>query len=287
MSLIPRFAHASTRAVAEECLKKGIIRHPSVCLVKEGNYLLFVTRDNKLDMISGYNQITDIKSLDGILYFMAGDNVIYTADAAVTPDTLQRIKDDVEEAINLSSYAKSEDVTNLLDSKIGDIGGARSVRDYVDSLSYNSLSEPPISNLYGSLTKTVVISGLEDGVYKVSGQFKIGGSHQTIQISGNDVIFVVAHNHIDHTIAITQLTGNVIRIYTLSSDGSYTSDRYITESYVREQDFITSKEVRDYVKTLVTDAIVETIDAVLDERLDAALDHRLGNIGEEAIASLF
>ena len=157
----------------------------------------------------------------------------------------------------------------------------------MDSLSYNSLSELPISNLYGSLTKTIVISELEDGVYKVSGQFKIGGGHQTIQISGNDVIFVVAHNHIDHTIAITQLTGNLIRIYTLSSGGSYTSDRYVTESYVREQDFITSKEVKDYVKTLVTDAIVETIDAVLDERLDAALDHRLGNIGEEAIASLF
>lgn len=287
MALVPRFAYASTREKAEESLRQGIISHPSVCYIKDGNYLLFVTKDNRLDFVSGYNQITDIKSLDGVLYFMTGDNVIYTADAAITPDILERVKDDVANAINLNEYAKNKDIVTLLDSKIGDLDGKDSVRSYVDTLSYNSVSDIPITNLYGSLTKTIVVSGLDDGVYKIKGQYQLGGNHHTIQLSADDVFFIVAHNHANSSIIITQLMGNQIRIYTIEADGSYVSDQYITESYINQQDFIKSKEVKDYVKTLVADAITETIDAVLDERLDAALDNKLGNIDEQTIISLF
>lgn len=287
MALVPRFAYASTREKAEESLRQGIISHPSVCYIKDGNYLLFVTKDNRLDFVSGYNQITDIKSLDGVLYFMTGDDVIYTADAAITPDILERVKDDVANAINLNEYAKNKDIVTLLDSKIGDLDGKDSVRSYVDTLSYNSVSDIPITNLYGSLTKTIVVSGLDDGVYKIKGQYQLGGNHQTIQLSADDVFFIVAHNHANSSIIITQLMGNQIRIYTIEADGSYVSDQYITESYINQQDFIKSKEVKDYVKTLVADAITETIDAVLDERLDAALDNKLGNIDEQTIISLF
>lgn len=287
MALVPRFVCASTRDVAEACLRQGIISNPSICYIKDGNYLLFVTKDNTLDFVSGYNQITDIKSLDGVLYFMTGDDVIYTADAAITPDILERVKDDVANAISLDEYAKNKDVVALLDGRIGDLEGKDTVRNFIDNLSYNSISDVPITNLYGSLTKTIVVADLDDGVYKIKGQYKLGGNHQTIQLSTDDVFFIVAHNHTNSTIIITQLMGNQIRIYTIGSDGTFISDKYITESYINQQDFIKSKEVKDYVKSLVTDAITETIDAVLDERLDVALDNKLSNIDDQTIISLF
>lgn len=287
MAMIPQYFRASTKEVAEQALAKGYLKYPGICSVEDGSYFIWITKENQMEFIGGYNQITGIDYKDGLLCFMSGDNILYTADVAMTPETADRIKDEIVSNLDLTSYAKSDDVVRLLDSKIGDIGGKATVSEYVDNLSYNQLHDPPILNLYGSLTKTIVVSALSDGVYRIAGQFQIGGEHQTIQMASDDSVFVVARDHEKEIVNITQLLGNAIKLYALAPDGKCTADRYITDSYISGKDFITSSEVKDYVKTLVTDAIVETIDAVLDARLDSSLDRRIGGIPDEDIISIF
>ena len=270
MAMIPQYFRASTKDVAEQALKLGYLKYPGICSVEDGSYFIWITKENQMEFIGGYNQITGIDYKDGLLCFMSGDNILYTADVAITPETADRIKDEIVSNLDLTSYAKSDDVARLLDSRIGDIGGKTTVSEYVDDLSYDRLNDTPITNLYGSLTKTIVISELSDGVYRISGQFKIGGEHQTIQMASDDSVFIVARDNVNNTINISQLLGNAIKLYTLDTNGKCFTDKYLTESYIAQKDFITSSEVKDYVKTLVTDAIVETIDSVLDNRLDSA-----------------
>lgn len=287
MPLVPQYFHASTKQVAETALKEGRLKYPGICLIRDGSYFAWVTKNNKIEYVAGFNQITNIEYRDGLLCFMSGADVLYSADVAMTPETAERIKGEIVENLNLTSYAKSDDVVKLIDGRIGDLGDKKDVVEYVNGLSYNNLTDTPIMNLYGSLTKTVIISGLDDGVYRVSGQFKIGGNHQTVQMATDDSLFIVARNNIDNSTVITQLLGNFIKIFTIYSDGKCITDKYLTESYINQQDYITSTSVKEYVKTLVRDAIVETIDEVLDTRLDIALDKKISNIPEDDIISIF
>lgn len=289
MALVPQFYQVSTKALAELRIKQGVLRYPGVCFIKEdGGYLSWVTKDNTLDFVSGYKQITDVTyNEDGYLCFMTGDDVLYAADTAVSPEMLDRIQEEIVNNIDLAEYTKVSDVSDILDSRIGDIGDKSTVVDYIDTLSYDSLGNTPIINLYGEITKPVVISNLDDGVYKISGQFKIGGSYNTVQISSEGALFVVARMHTDNSTVITQILGNAIKIYTIASDGTGRTDRYITESYINQKDFITSGEVKEYVKSIVKDAIVETIDQVLDERLDAVLEDKFDYYTEQDIISIF
>ena len=279
--------HASTKATAEAALKQGILKYPAICYIREGSYTAWVTKDGILDFVGGYNQITNIDYQDGLLCFMSGNEVLYTADVAITPDTENRIKNEIISNLRLDAYAKSEDVIKLVGQTVGDFGSYNNVVDYINNLSYNRLKDTPIINVYGTLTKTIVLSGLADGVYRVAGQFQVGGDHKTIQLSTDDAVFIIARDNNDHSIHITQILGSMIKLYHLDADGAYVTDHYITENYLKDKDFITSSEVKTYVKSLVTDAIVETIDAVLDDRLNEKLNQKLGDIPDESILGLF
>lgn len=64
----------------------------------------------------------------------------------------------------------------MLDDIVGNLEDKDTVVDYINSLSYNKLSDKPIENLIGSLNAPVYISSLEDGIYKIKGQYIISQS---------------------------------------------------------------------------------------------------------------
>ena len=257
--------------------------------------LLWVNQDNTIHYIAGYHQITDVQYHNGVLTFLSGTKELISLDIAVDPETVQAVVDTIVNKLDLNSYAKSEYVIHLLDDKIGDLGDKLNVVDYVASLSYDALEDTPVKNLYGHLTKVIVVSDLDDGVYRVTGPFQISGQFQTVQTVSNGAFLIVHHAETDGAATITQLSGNVIRIYYISADGNCRTDRYATESWIKEQDFISSGTVKEYVRTLVEETIVETIDLVLDERLDdrldkkldTALEKKIGGIDSNDLASIF
>lgn len=280
MAWVLQHFQASTQEIADEALQKGILKYPAICYVQRGNYFLWVTSDNTLVNVGGYNQITDVQYTDGILSFMSGSKILFATKIGLDAATIEDIKNEIIENFDLTGYVKAEDAIKLIDNKIGDLGRAANVVEYLKTLSYDSLINIPINNIYGSLTKTIVISELPEGTYKIHGQFKIGGDYQTVQMSSAESIFLVQRN--DIAVYITQLLGDSIELYTITETGS-TLDKYITQKWIEAQDFITSANVKDYIKELIDDSIIETVDAVLDERIVEKFEA----IPDEDIESLF
>lgn len=287
MALVPQFYDASTKAIAEKSLELGHFRYPGICYIIDEHILGWFTQDNRIEYIGGDKQITDIRYDNGILSFYSGTEKIFSANTAMSPETEAEIIRKITESLNLSEYAKTNDVIRLLDDKVGDLGEKNTVVDYINSLSYDGLVDLPIKNLLGTLTNIIDVSKLNNGVYKIKGQYIIGGECTTIQISHDDVFFIVSHSDDGLLASITLISGNTIRLYFVNSDGSFTTDMYITESWVRSQDFITSANVKDYVRDIISGTVTEVIDAVLDVRLDAALDKRIGEIASDDINQLF
>lgn len=283
MAWVPRYFQASTPEIAQQALEQGLLKYPAICYVEQGNYLIWTTEDGSLTNVGGYDQITGVEYKDGILSFMCGNRILFAANIGSTTIDVDKIKDEIIKSIDLDTYIKAEDAVKLINNRIGDLGEAPNVVEYLKSISYDTIQHTPIINQYGSLTKTIVISNLADGVYRVSGQYKIGDDYQTIQMSSDDSIFLVSRNSTDNSINITQLLGNTIKLYSIDSAGICTTSRYITEDWINDKDFISSTQVKDYVKELVGQSITETVDTVLDEKLEA----KLTPIPDENIMSLF
>lgn len=286
MALVPRYFSASTEAVVERAIERGYVQYPAICYIRQSNTLGWITMDNKIEYIQGNQQITNIQYVGSNLVFYSGERILYSYNVSMSPDDAEAIIQEITDSINLNEYAKAADVSKLLDDIIGDLGDKNTVIDYINSLSYNTLLDKPIINVIGTLSSVINISSLDDGIYKVKGQFIIGGNHVTIQSSPNDTFFIVSH-HDDSSIAVTQLQGKSIKIFFINSDGSYVSDRYITEKWITEQDFISSATVQEYVREIVTETIVDVIDQTLDERLDLTLDGKFSGIDSSELHKLF
>ena len=285
MAIILNHFTASTKSIVEKAVERGVFKYPGLCYITEDNVLAWLTIDNEIKYISGDKQITNIQTIGTELVFFSNDDVLFSFDIAMSPDDMENIIHEITATLNLNEYAKSADVSKLLDDIVGNLGNKNTVVDYINSLSYNDLSDIPIITLKGTITKTINISSLNDGVYRVSGQFMIGGNHTTIQSSSDDNFFIV--NHDKASIAITHLHANSIQIFFINPDGDYTSDRYITENWIAEQDFISSANVQDYVREIVTNTVVQIIDETLDERLDLALDKKISGIDSEELMKIF
>lgn len=286
MPMIPHFSTASVPEIAEKALERGKIKYPAICFIQSTNTLAWVDINNQLQYVNGNNQITDIRYEGTDLVFYSGDKIFFSYNAAMSPEDADSIVLQIKKDLKLNEYAKTSEVSKLLDDIIGDLGNKNTVIEYINSLSYNSLSDVPIVNLIGTLSSIINISSLSDGIYKIKGQFIIGGNNTTIQSSPNDTFFIVSHND-DSSIAVTQLQGKSIKIYFINSDGSYVSDRYITEKWITEQDFITSANVQNYVREIVTETIIDVIDKTLDERLDLTLDSKFSGIDSTELHKLF
>lgn len=288
MAMIPRYFSAATPAILEKALERGYIQYPAICFIRTSGTtgtLAWIDIDNQIQYVQGNNQITDIKYIGSDLVFYSGNKILFSYNVAMSPEDAEAIIQEVKDGINLYEYAKTADVSRLLDDVVGNLEDKATVVDYINSLSYNSLSDTPIINLIGSLTNIINVSTQNDGVYKIKGQYMIGGNQTTVQSATNDTFFIVSH--IDSGIQITQLQGKAIKIYFINPDGTFITDRYITEKWIAEQDFISSASVKEYVREIVTDTVVKIIDETLDSRLDTALDKKITGINSDDLKQIF
>ena len=215
--------------------------------------------------------------------FFSGDKLLFSYDISMTDEDKGHIVEEVKKTIGLDNYVKSSELSTLLDNIIGNLEDKSTVVDYINSLSYNKLSDVPIVNLIGTLTVPVKISSLDDGIYKVKGQCIIGGNNTTVQSSADDVLYLVSHDADTSSTTITKMQGKSITLYFIQQDGEYTTDRYVTESWINEQNFASADSVKEYVSNIIE----ETVLNVLDDHIDAALDRKLGGIDSEDLTNIF
>ena len=288
MALIPSWFSASTKAIAEKALERGILKYPGMCFIQDTKSLAWVTQDNKLQYINGTNQITDIKFIGTNLMFYSNGNLIYSFDMSMTEEDAQHIIEQVKTSIGLDQYIKSADVSKLLDDIVGNLEDKNTVVDYINSLSYNKLSDKPIENLIGSLNAPVYISSLEDGIYKIKGQYIISQSNPTVQSSAEDVLFFISHDpELEKKMTITKMQGTSIVLYFLQTDGTYRTDKYITENWITDQNYMSADAAKEFITKIIQESVADVIDQQLDEKLDSALDKKIGGISTEELTNIF
>lgn len=288
MAFLPNWFSASTKAIAEKALNRGVLKYPGMCYIEDTQSLAWITQDNQIKYIQGNNQITNVKFVGSNLMFYSGTTLLFSYDMSLTEEDQSHIIEEVKKSIGLDQYVKTSDMTTLLDNIIGNLEDKSTVVDYINSLSYNTLSDKPIINMIGSLNAPVYITSLEDGIYKIKGQFIIGGSNTTVNSSPEDTFFLVSHDpDIQNKMTITKIQGGSITLYFLESDGTFRTDRYITEEWVKAQNFMSANSAREYITQAIQETVSDVIDQTLDGKLDSALDKKLGGISTEELNNIF
>ena len=283
MAFIPTWFTASTKQIAEKALQRGVLKYPGLCYIKDSKCIAWVTIDNTLEYVKGDKQITDVKYIGSNLMFFTGDKLLFSYDVSMTDEDRDHFIEEVKKTIGLDNYVKSSELSTLLDNIIGNLEDKSTVVEYINSLSYNKLSDVPITNLIGTLVVPVKISSLDDGIYKIKGQCIIGGNNTTVQSSADDVLYLVSHDADTSSTTITKMQGKSITLYFIQQDGEYTTDRYVTEKWINEQNFANADSVKEYVSNIIEETVLD----VLDEHIDAALDRKLGGIDSEDLTNIF
>ena len=154
---------------------------------------------------------------------------------------------------------------------------------YEGEINYDTLTHRPITQLDGLLGEPIILDELNDGIYKITGQYRISNSLETIFSSVSSNLFLI--QHYSSETQIKKINTNSITDYNVS-DGNVTSSvvpttewlknqGYVTESYVDNKiaalNFITQEEVKDYV----SDVVLQTIDSLVDEKIDNAMNERI------------
>ena len=107
MAKLPVFFTASTKAIAEKAIQRGILKYPGLCYIEDGNVIAWMTEDNEIRYTKGDKQITDvrifwIKSSD----FFNEKKLLFSYDLSMTDEDKDHIVDEIKRQIaNLYLYA--------------------------------------------------------------------------------------------------------------------------------------------------------------------------------------
>lgn len=286
MALIPTWYSASSKKIVEKALERGILKYPGICYIRDTHTLAWITQDNDVQYVYGTNQIIDVKIDNNQLqfYFQEKEPLCVNLKTTLTDEDIVTIK----QSIGLNEYIKENELQTYLDNIIGNLEDKSTVVDYINSLSYNKLSDKPIENMIGTLNTPVYISSLADGIYKIKGQYIIGGANTTVNSSPEDTFFLISHDpEINNKSTITKIQGSSITLYFLESDGTFRTDRYITEEWVKDQNFMSANSAKEYITQAIQETVADVIDQTLDEKLDNALDKKISGISTEQLTNIF
>ena len=217
------------------------------------------------------------------MQFFSGTTLLFQYDISMSEDDKKQIVEETKKSIGLDSYVKASDLSTLLDNKIGNLEDKQTVVDYINSLSYKKLTDKPIEYLIGTLTIPITISSLDDGMYKIKGQYIIGGNNTTVRSSADDVFFVVSHDKDTNGTSITQFQGNSILLYFIQQDGDYVTDKYVTEKWINDQNFMSA----DSAKQFIREQLELSVSDIIDQKIDEALDSKIGGLESSDIANIF
>ena len=144
MAKLPVFFTASTKAIAEKAIQRGILKYPGLCYIEDGNVIAWMTEDNEIRYTKGDKQITDVRFSGSNLQFFNEKKLLFSYDLSMTDEDKDHIVDEVKRQIGLDSYIKSSELSTILDNIIGNLEDKQTVVDYINSLSYRKLTDKPI-----------------------------------------------------------------------------------------------------------------------------------------------
>ncbi len=171
------------------------------------------------------------------------------------------------------------------------------VSDDNKTIDYNTLGNKPIENLTGTLDNVIVVADLNQGIYAIKGQYKICSDDITTYLSANENIFIVSEND-DSTISVKKITSSEITDYIISENQIKSQYSIATKEWVKEQGYITDVTLNDKIAALnyitkkeveeyVSQVIINDIDPLIDEKITKRLNESFFTVKEADITNLF
>lgn len=230
MARLPQFAilYDGDISKVEKLVAEGILSFPAYIYNDQNNHLLFLKKDGVIEEVEGNNkkQVVNIESLPSPA---EGDvETLYVCGGVVY-------------------YFDSED------------------KAYYPT--YKSLQEKiVVKQQSGTIVNPVIINELGDGVYGVSGEYKISSQHPTLYSTSGTVMFIVEGNDIQKVCA------KEIIQYHIDND-EITTDKVVMESTLNGY-------IDQYIEQKLIQTLPETVAEVINEVLIPASDEDIENLFE-------
>lgn len=138
----------------------------------------------------------------------------------------------------------------------------------------------------------MTIGELDNGLYSVSGEYRIFLEYPTIFSSSINHLFVVEKEN--DKIYVKDVQAKKTVIYVLSNgqvsiedvitSNYLTENQYITETdfdaKIKALDFVTRNEISDYVKQITTEYLEQNLDSKIDEKINSLIadDSEIDNL---------
>lgn len=164
-----------------------------------------------------------------------------------------------------------------------------------EPINYNNLGNRPIINLVGTSDNPIIVSDLNDGIYNIKGQYKIDNLIETIYLSASSVIIMVEKD--ENIIHIKHITTDKIADFFIS-DNSVTSHEYITDQYLKDNNYATTgyvdnkiaaleQSINEDIKKYIADIVDKQFSSMLNEKIDAKIDEKIQPVDDVQVQNLF
>lgn len=141
----------------------------------------------------------------------------------------------------------------------------------IGTIDYNELGNKPIYQLEGSLVTPIILDQQENGIYKVSGQYRISDKLETIYSSQSGYLFLVEQD--TNVSYIKVITPRKIEEFTVTSS-DVTKTELVTVEYLENNKYATE----DYVDNSITELAAKTfMRADADAYIEEFLKNGIGN----------
>ena len=164
-------------------------------------------------------------------------------------------------------------------NKENDIFTTTPLWEHPKPIDYDTLGNRPIINLVGTLDEPIMVSELDNGIYRIKGQYKISSLEDTIYLSASDIICTVAKD--TKGITVKRITSDDITDYFITSS-DISKNSYITNQYLKDNNYTTTsyvdtkiealelsikEDMKTYVQGIIEDVFGESLDEIIDNRI--------------------
>ena len=167
--------------------------------------------------------------------------------------------------------------------------------EHPEPIDYDTLGNRPIVNLVGTLDKPIMISELDDGIYRIKGQYKISDLEETVYLSASYILMTVSKNN--QNIEIKKITSDDITDYIITNS-DISKNTYVTEQYLKDNNYATTDYVDNKISALeqsinediekyISDIVDKQFSSMLDEKIDAKINKKIQPVDNSQVQSLF
>lgn len=198
--------------------------------------------------------------------------------------------ENAKETLNASTDTYEGQIIAIVDNELGVFHGyivnksndeytVTSLADSGNQIDYNALAHRPVINKTGTLANPLIVGELDNGLYSVSGEYKIFTEYPTVFSSSINHLFVVEKDN--DIVYVKDVSAKKIVTYILSNGEVTISDTitidYLKDNkYITENDFNAKIEALDYInKSEVSEYVTKIITEYFNQNLDDAIDKRI------------